>query len=464
LEIPDISTSNPNFQQAYKRVAGAEQKPVQRIDNKVKKAEGTLELVRDFKKRVSEIKNSLLTIRNVNDFRELKGVSSDPGILDVTAIDKSKATPGKYDFEVLNLANTDSIMTYGFEDADESEVGVGYINFKTPEGEEREVYINTDNNTLKGVADTINKAGVGVKAFVVHDGTDSDEPWRLVITGDKTGWKDDFEWPTFYMLDGDLDFDTERSRDAKSAIVRFNGHPVMLDENKIKDLLPGVNIDLKKARPGEVISFEVTPDIQKIRDKVQKFVEATNGALQFIQDQNKLDAKSYLDPKKALGGDVAVQALENRMRTLLQQNHTNAEGATIRRLGDIGIEFNRNGLLDFNGDKFDKLLQDRFDEVATLVSGNGPLDGFANEMIRLVDGIVRSGDGMMSIREGNLQRQVDTLNRQKESAEAQVQRKLERIRTQFQRAEGAIQQMQNFAAGAGVGGGGGAALVQNLIG
>jgi flagellar hook-associated protein 2 len=433
-------------------VAQAEQKPMQRIETRAKKAENSLELVKDFKKRVNDIKTSLMSFRNVKDFREYKGISSDPSILDAGAIDKTKAQVGKYDFEVLNLANTDSIMTYGFEDPEKSEVGVGYIKFKTPEGETKEVYINTENNTLNGVASSINQANLGVKAYVVNDGTDASEPWRLVISGDKTGWKQDFEWPTFYMLDGDLELDTERSRDAKSAIVRFNGHPIMLDENKVKDLLPGVNIDLKNARPGQPVFFEVAPDVQKIREKVQKFVDSTNAALQFIQDQNKLDSKSYGDPKKALGGDVTIQALESRIRSLIQDTQ-NTGSKSVQRLSDVGIEFNRNGLLNFNGEKFDKKLEDNFDDVALLVSGSGGLDGFANEMISLVDGVVRSGDGLITLREGNLQRQVDQLNRQKEVEEDRVQKKLERVKSQFARAEGAIEQMRSMAGSLGGGAG-----------
>jgi len=460
VEIPEFSTSNPQFQQAFQRVAKAEQKPLQRIEEREKKIENKLGLVRDFKQKVSDVKTALMGMRNVRDFRELKGTSSDPDILDVSSIDKSKATPGKYDFEVLNLANTDSIMTYGFGDPKKSEVGVGYVEFKTPDGETKEVYINSDNNSLEGVASSINKANLGIKAYVVQDGTDSDEPWRLVITGDETGWKNDFEWPTFYLLDGDLEFDTERSRDAKSAIVRFNGQPVMLQENKINDILPGISIDLKKAKPGEPIFFEVGADIAKMGEKVQTLVDSSNAVLKFIQDQNSLGSKSYGDPTKALGGDVTIQALENRFRTLIQRTTNDLPGSPVQRMADLGIQFNRSGLLDFDAEKFQSVLNNNFDDVAALVSGTQPLEGFANEMISLVDGIVRSGDGMMTVREKNLQGQLDRMAKEKEKTEGRVEQKLQRAKEEFGRAEAAIQEMQNMSAQIGGGGGG----VNSLIG
>jgi hypothetical protein len=31
---------------------------------------------------------------------------------------------------------------------------------------------------------------MGVRALVVNDGSDADEPYRLLITGEKTGWKE----------------------------------------------------------------------------------------------------------------------------------------------------------------------------------------------------------------------------------------------------------------------------------
>lgn len=447
LEVPELGTSNMQLAKAFDKIGRLEQKSLAKFDEKSQKIDNQLKLVGDLKSRFSKIKESLTPFRTPGDFRELKGVSSDPSIVEVGAIDKTKAEVGTYEFEVLNLANTNSIMTYGFEDRDKSEVGVGYISFKTPAGETREVYIGSDNNTLDGVAGAINKAGLGVRAHVVNDGTDSDEPWRLVITGEGTGWRENFEWPEFYLLDGDMEFDRERLREAKSAIIRFNGMPIMADENTLKDLLPGVNINLKDAKPGTSIKLDITPDIEIIKERAQGFVNGMNEVLGFIQQQNSLVADSHKDPTKALGGDVGLKAIESRMRNIIQLT-TNERPSTVTRLRDVGIVFNRNGTLDFDAEKFQKALEDDFDGCASFFAGSSPLTGFANEMIGLVDGAIRTGDGLVSIKESALKTRLDKVERDRDSATERAQKRLEKIKTQFVRADAAMANMQ--AAGSGL--------------
>ncbi len=447
LDIQELNTNNVGLARGFEKVAQAENKKLTKFDEKTGKVDNQLKLVREIKDKFAGIRDALVPFKTPNDFRDLKGTSSHEDTLKVTSIDKALAQPGTYDIEVMNLANTDSIMTYGFETRDKSEVGVGYIAFNTPEGETKEVYINSDNNTLDGVAATINAAKLGIKAYVVNDGTDADEPWRLVISGEKTGWRKDYEYPEIYLLDGDLDFDIDRTRDAQSAIIKFNGQPIMADENLIKDLLPGVNINLKDAKPGQIVKLDIEPDYEKIGEKAKNFVDKMNEVLGFIQNQNKLGKDSHKDPTKALGGDVVLKSLESRMRSIIQLTENDFEGAVnIQRLQDVGIVFNRNGTLDFDDKKFQKQLESNFDEVAGLFAGSGPLGGFANRMLELVDGVTRTGDGIMTIREEALKSRLDRNEQDKERATTRANERMERVRKQFSRADSALQQLQNVQA------------------
>ncbi len=447
LEVPQFNSSNAQLAGAYQKVAKLEQTKLNKFDEKSQKIDDQLKLVQDLKSRFGKIKESLVPFKTPSDFKDLKGFSSHEDIAVISSIDKTLAEVGSYELEVLNLANTNSIMTYGMADRDKSEVGVGYISFKTGTGENKEVYIGTDNNTLDGVASAINSAKLGVRAFVVNDGTDADEPWRLVVTGEGTGWKNDIEWPEFYLLDGDLEFDRERTREAKSAIIRFNGMPLMADENTIKNLLPGINIDLKSAKEGQSIKLDVKPDFEAIEGKAKGFVDSMNEVFTFIQNQNQLGADSHKDASKSLGGDVGLQAIESRMRSIIQLTQNELDTSTIQGLRNVGIVFNRNGTLDYDTKKFQKELETDFEGVSSLFAGTSPLTGFANKMIALVDGMTRSGDGMMSIKESSLKSKKDRLESDKERATQRAEKRLEKVSSQFSRAEAAIQQMQQSQAG-----------------
>lgn len=445
IEAPQLATGNPQLQKAMDNIVKAENIKVAKIDERLGKEKSQLDLIRDLKNRFLEIKTSLDPFKKVSDFRELVGQSSDPGVLDAR-VDKSVAKPGSYELEVISLARTDSVMSYGFRDRNKSEVGVGYIKINLPEGGTKNIYINSENNTLDGVAEAINSSGTNVRAYVVNDGTDSSTPWRLVISGEKTGWREDFEYPEFYMLDGDLDLDVEYNRDAASAKIKFNGQPLYVDKNNISDLIPGVSIDLKSAKPGQTVTLEVKPDIEKIEEKAVNFVQKINGVLGFIQQQNQMkDPNSPEANRKQprLSGDTTLLGVESRLRDLVQKS-VNPMGGEIQRLRDVGITFNRNGTLEFDSKKFQTKLESNFDEVAELFSGNGAVAGFANEMVQVIDGVTRSGDGTLSIRERGVQDRVSQSERRRDMEVERAERRVQKSRENLARAETAIEKLQGL--------------------
>lgn len=458
LEVPELASGNPQLQKAINKLVQAEERPLKKIDEKKAVQDNKLKLVRDFKGKVSEARDSVIPFKTPNDFRELIGESSNPEILKVSNVDKSVAQVGTYDIEVIQTAMSNSISTYGFPDKDSSAVGVGYITFTMENGDKKDVYINSENNSLQGMANAINAAKAGVRAFVVNDGSDADEPYRLIITGEKTGWKNNVEWPEFNLLDGDLDLDIDREREAQSAIIKFNGEPIMVDENKVKELLPGVTFDIKKAQAGQIVKLEVKPDYEKIEGKAKNMVDKLNAVLSFIQNQNQLSANTSKDPSKALGGDVMLTGIESQLRRIIQTTESDMDETQIRALRDMGIQFNRNGTLEYDGKKFQAKLEGNFEEVAAFFVGDGIMSGFASQVTNVMDGIVRKGTGLASIREEGIQRQISDLDRKKERDTEKAQGKIERAKYQFAKVESAIAKMQQMNGGGGpaalIGGGG----------
>jgi flagellar hook-associated protein 2 len=444
LEIPQMMSSNPQLLTAMEKVGKAEQKALQKFDKKIGVEDNKLKLVKELKDKVTKVRDNIKPFTKAQEFMDLTSTSSNPQIL-TASVDREKAIAGTYEFEVLGLAKTDSVMSNGFKDKDTTQVGVGYLTFKTPEGESRDVYINTSNNTLEGMAKAINEAGIGIKAYVINEGTDSDEPWKLVMSSEKTGWKQDFEYPEINFLDGDFDFDLERQRDAESAIIKFNGNPMMVETNKITDLLPGVAIELKSAKPGEIVTLNVKPDFEKIGEKAKSMVDSLNAVFSFISNQNALTGEK--DPSKALGGDVTLQNLEARFRDLVHQSHDEMDTQQIKMLRDVGITFNRQGSLDYDPKKMQAALEKNFQQVASLFVGDGFASGFANKAIKIVDSYTRTGDGTLTTREQGLQKKITGITQEKEKAETRAQARLQKTMEQLGSAEEAIEKMKRFQNG-----------------
>lgn len=126
------------------------------------------------------------------------------------------AEPGKYQLEVVQLAQKSSAISSGVEDKDKTYVGVGYLTAILPNGDEKEIYIDEENATLSGIAKLINQdTELGIRANVVNDGKDGDEPWRLIMSLSETGDENKAEFPYLYLVDGEVDLVIEQERKAR---------------------------------------------------------------------------------------------------------------------------------------------------------------------------------------------------------------------------------------------------------
>jgi flagellar hook-associated protein 2 len=129
--------------------------PVQKLQARKAKIENKQTLLNDLTTRVENLKGSILGSKTERSFRELT-VDVDSDAISAT-VDKNLAEPGNYKVEVMQLAQKSSAISNGVEDPDETYLGVGYIQYELPNGEEKEVYIDAANSSLNGIAKLINK-------------------------------------------------------------------------------------------------------------------------------------------------------------------------------------------------------------------------------------------------------------------------------------------------------------------
>lgn len=408
----------------------AERIPVKNMEAQKTKKEDILKLVGDLEGKVSAITKNLGELTGASGFLDKKLTSGDPNIID-GVVDPNLAIPGDYSVEVVQLAQKPGAITNGFPDKDKTQIGVGYIKFDTPDGT-KEVYINGKNSTLDGVVAQINNANNGLRAQVVEDRTDPENPYRMIVSGLATGEDKEIKFPTIYMLDGDQDVVFEKTRDAVNAKVKVDGFEIELPENKSKDIVPGVTLDFKQAAPGREIRLSVKENMEVIGGKLKSFVDSYNAALAFIQGQQKLSGSdSGGNPRMGpLGGDGMLRTIESSMRsTILDPIY--GTNSNIRTLSEIGIEFNRNGTLDFSQDKFNKKLSEDPKNVAAFLRGDGFTTGFVTRIKRAVGNILDTQFGAIANRKRGLEDQIRQINQRIDMKERQLTRKEESLRNKF---------------------------------
>jgi flagellar hook-associated protein 2 len=426
------------------QIMDAERIPVKNMESKKAKEEDTLKLVNDLEGKIGEIQKNIGELVGTRGFTDSKLTSTDPSIVDGT-IDPTNAVTGEYMVEVDQLAFKPGAVTNGFPDKNETQIGVGYIKFKTPNGT-KEVYINGKNSTLEGVANQINASGTGLKAHIIDDRKDPENPYKLMITGLQTGGDNNVEFPTVYMLDGDQDFYFEESRKGQNAKFKIDGFQFESDDNYIEGIIPGVTLDLKNAVPDRNVRINVKENLEVISGKIKAFVDAYNGALGFIQNQNKLtkgqNGKESLGP---LGGQSILRSLEGSLRRIIQ-NPQYGTGSSIQIPLELGIEFTRNGTLQFNQQKFEKVLNTNPKEVAQFFRGDGFKTGFATAVKREIGEMLNGQFGALANRKKGIQQKIDATNKRIEMKERQLETKEESLRRKFSDLEAKMSKLNSQGA------------------
>ncbi len=435
----------------------AERAPIKTLQATKGKSEAKLKLVQDLQTKVGDIRKSLSDLANVRGFTDMKLTSGDPNILN-GAVDPTQASPGSWNIEVMKLPEKAAALTNGFPDKDKTSIGVGYFKFKTPNGE-KDVYITKGESTLEKVAEAINRAGVGVQASVLNDRSDTDDPYKLILSSKETGQEKNIDYPTLYFLDGDQDIYFDTDRKGKNGSVKVDGFEFQVSDDKIKDVIPGVTLDLKQASPGHPINVTIKEDREAVGGKIKSFVDGMNSVLGFIQAQNKLD--SHSDTSQTLGGDGLLRDVENRLRSLVQNPQYGITGS-IHNLNQLGITFTRAGTLELDQKKFDAQMAEKPQDVQAFMVGDGFDTGFIPSVKRTVSTLLDSSYGPLTNRTRGLQTKITQTDQQIDNKEKQLTRKEQQLREKFSRLEETMSRLKaQGGAVAALGGGGGG--IANLI-
>ena len=109
--------------------------------------------------------------------------SSNTNVLSAAA--SSNAATGVYSLQVNSLAQAQEQASQGFT-SPTSTISQGTLQFQIGDGATTTLTIDSSNDTLQGLAGTINDANVGLTATVVNDGS-ATQPYRLLFTAKNTG-------------------------------------------------------------------------------------------------------------------------------------------------------------------------------------------------------------------------------------------------------------------------------------
>lgn len=430
------------------QIMKAERIPVEQMKDRKNNIAEKKKLVDELINLSKEARKALNENSTRRSLRELMAEANDD--LVSINVDKNVAQPGVYQLEIVQLAQKSSAMTSGFPSRNQSNTGVGFIKYYLPNGKTREVYIDSDNATLDGIAKIINSdEGNGLRANVVNDGSGSDNPWRIILSLDDTGDHRKAKFPHLYFVDGVRDLYLEFEREAHDAKIKLDGFEVEVSENSAKDLIPGVTIDLKKSSPGEEFPLKISEDVGSISVKIEKIVNSINEILKFISEQNNVDEST--DTTKTLGGDILLHTISNGLQNAIFKHVKTSMGT--RRLGDIGILFQRDGTLGLDKNKLESTLSKDYIATAELLVGyystdqKKQINGAINNLVSTFNNMLSIPNGSMASSQSALRSKINMIDSRIESREQSLEKRENHLKDKYARLEETMARIKTQGAG-----------------
>lgn len=381
---------------------------------------------------LGSFQSALKSLSTPERFQSVTAVPGDADIFSATATTKSVA--GSYAINVTQLAKAQTIATEGLastsaaigdglkttltfefgtisggkltdgryaDDATATPPAVGFA--QDPKRAMGTVIIDSSNNSLQGIRDAINKAGLGVTATIVADG--SDTPNHLVLTSDKTGAASSMKIsvareagaPADSALADLLSYDPQGTQNMKQSsaaldtTLTVNGIDIRSATTTVTEAMQGVTLNVKKI--GES-SLKVARDVESVKSAVNAFVKAYNDL-----DRTIGTLTSYDDKTRQAGlllGDSSLRAIDTQVKGMLTSN---LEGSKLSNLMQLGITFQKDGSLSVDGAKLDKAIASNFDDIAGLFASVGTAS----------DSLVTYGGSSEATKPGNRSLYITTL-------------------------------------------------------
>lgn len=432
----------------------------------VKKAETEIEQD-GVKKLTSALKSFKTTIDNskgidvLNTHKITTSQSSSYTAFSITA--KSDCSNTSFGVTVNQLAKAESVSTKIAKEENGQEfknsfsagtmtIGVGDKSFSIDisEGDSLELIrrrINTSADNTYGVSCNVIKTSDGY-AFSLVAGETGQDSQNLSISISNTSNSEDhddlnrlaFNHSDTANLDENNKVTSEGNTwtytSGQDAIITVDGNKLTSKSNEFKDQIAGVEIVAKQESETETINgvsgpksyqVDITSDTDAAANKIQSFINAYNS---LISTFSTLTARNtYTDGTNNydggdLAGDSQVKGLQNSLVSMITRGDVEVSGMNYFT---CGLEYNKDGTLSLNKDKFSKALEENFTAVQKLFTDS---DGLIDKVSDEVYEYTKFG-GLLSERETQLQSQMDYWT-QKETSNNELLEKYEAsLRTKY---------------------------------
>lgn len=375
------------------KLMDVENRKLTAIDTQKSSYQSKLSAYGQVKSALATFQSALASLKNPAALSAVSAKSSDATYVGASV--NGKAVGGAYAVQVTQLAKAAKLASDGFVSTGTT-VGTGTLTFDfgtfaggifaSNGNGAKTVTIGTGEQTLSGIRDAVNAAGIGVTATIVNDGSASGN--RIVFTSTATGAANSLKVTTADSDGNNVDaaglsqlaFDpaatagTGRNMTqkvaAQDAKLTIDGIDVVKPSNSITDAIDGLTLTLVKETTGTGVSLTVASDTSAPTKAVNDMVTAYNTLIGTLRGLTKYDTSTQKG--SVLTGDSLVRSVQSRINGLLGNavDGLPTDGSVSNSLWQAGVSFKADGTLSVDATKLASLAA-RPDGIARLFASIG---------------------------------------------------------------------------------------------
>lgn len=299
--------------------------------------------------------------------------------LDIEISDATSASEFSNDIEISTLAAGQTLV-FGSFNSETASVGSGSLTFSfgtwnsdgsftaNSDRTDETITIDSNNDTLTGLRNSINNADINVTASILKTDNDSyalvlkaregaAHAMRIVASEDAgNAGLADFEYTS---VDASI-----QTVEASDAAFTLDGINISRETNEVTDLIDGITLTLKStSSAAETIGadFDTTlasATMSLIVDKMNTLMSDLSTMLARGSDGNE---------GGPLAGDTLVRSLHRQLQAMTSTAIIGFQNTSIY-MADYGVETNRDGSLSFNTDTFQSAFEANPDGFAAITN------------------------------------------------------------------------------------------------
>ena len=400
LASPGIG-SNLDVNSIVTQLMAVEQKPLAALATKEVSIQSEISAYGTVRGALAGLQSAVQGLSDASKFQIGKSASSSANdVLAATAT--SDAVNGSFAVEVSKLAQAQRLASAGVASST-AVVGNGTLTidfgtisggtFNSTSGQysgasftsngngAKTISIDASNNSLEGIRDAINKAGIGVSASIVNDG--SNTPYRLALSVANAGSSNSLKIsvsgdPALSALLANDPSGTQNLQEtatAQNSELKINGIAISKSSTVIADAIQGVTLNLSKTNVGSPATVTVSSSNSAIGNAVSAFVKAYNDAKKTLDSVTAYDGSSAkaggtVGKSGPLQGDATIRRMQYQIRQMFSTQVTGVD-SNYNSLAKVGVAFQKDGTLSLDNTKFQKAVDASYGNVLALFAATG---------------------------------------------------------------------------------------------